>query len=147
MSTGSVIDDERSPDLGGSESEDPDQAPRAERDHRWWLAPLRWIRKTASAVLRPIRALIRSPFRLVKTVFMATIGRNRGFGFWWLIATLALAVAIGLLVGLLLSPVLGLLAAIGVGIWMLMRRSHDSDSESDSDSDESDDFESAAAEA
>ena len=118
------------------------EAPRADKG-RWWLAPLRWIRKAAStllrpirevasALLRPIRELARSPFRLAKTVFMATIGRDRGFGFWWLIATLALAVAIGLLIAVLLSPVLGLLAAIGVAIWMLVRRSR-------SDSDEADD--------
>jgi hypothetical protein len=65
---------------------------------------------------------------------MATIGRDRGFGFWWLVATLALAVAIGLVLAVVLSPVLGLLAAIGVGIWMLVRRSRSSDSDEAGDS-------------
>ena len=108
--------------------ESGDEAPRT-RKRRWWLAPFRWLRKTASALVRPIRALVRSPFRLAKTVFMATIGRDRGFGFWWLVATLAVAVAIGLVLAVVLSPVLGLLAAIGVGIWMLVRRSRSSDSD------------------
>jgi hypothetical protein len=80
-----------------------------------------------------VRALVRSPFRLAKTVFMATIGRNRGFGFWWFIATLALAAAIGLVLAVVLSPVLGLLAAIGLGIWMLVRRSRSSDAAGDSE--------------
>ena len=111
------------------------EAPRSPKP-RWWSAPFRWLRKTASALLRPVRALVRpvralvrSPFRLAKTVFMATIGRNRGFGFWWFIATLALAAAIGLVIAVVLSPVLGLLAAIGVGIWMLVRHSRSSDSD------------------
>jgi uncharacterized membrane protein len=68
-----------------------------------------------------------SPFRLAKTIFMATIGRDRGFGFWWLVTTLALALLIGLLLAVVLSPVLGLLAALGVGIWMLVRRSRGQD--------------------
>ena len=51
------------------------------------------------------------------------------FGFWWFVATLALAVAIGLILAVVLSPVLGLLAAIGVGIWMLVRRSRSSDND------------------
>jgi hypothetical protein len=128
------------------------EAPRANKG-RWWLAPLRWIRKAAStllrpirevtsallrpirevtsALLRPIRELARSPFRLAKTVFMATIGKDRGFGFWWLIATLALAVAIGLLIAVVLSPVLGLLAAIVVAIWMLVARSRSDSGEAD----------------
>jgi hypothetical protein len=110
------------------------EAPKAKK-HHWWSAPFRWLRKAADSVLRPLRALVNSPVRLAKAIFMATIGRDRGFGFWWLVATIALAVLIGLLVGLLLSPVLGILAAIGVGIWMLMRRSSSSDSDED-DSDE-----------
>jgi hypothetical protein len=148
---------QRGSEQGGTE------APRANKG-RWWLAPLRWIRKAAStllrpirevtsallrpirevtsallrpirevtsALLRPIRELARSPFRLAKTVFMATIGKDRGFGFWWLIATLALAVAIGLLIAVVLSPVLGLLAAIVVAIWMLVARSRSDSGEAD----------------
>jgi hypothetical protein len=149
----------QAPDPSGFEdndSEDPGSGDNAARDRkrRWWMAPFRFVRNVASAFLRPvgniasailrpirelirpIRALIRSPFRLAKTVFMATIGRDRGFGFWWLVVTLALAVAIGLIVGVVLSPVLGLLAAIGVGIWMLVRRSGSSDSDEPDDADQ-----------
>jgi UPF0716 family protein affecting phage T7 exclusion len=50
------------------------------------------------------------------------VSKDRGFGFWWLVATIAIAVTIGLLVALVLSPVVGILAALIVGIWMLVRR-------------------------
>ena len=59
---------------------------------------------------------------------MATIGKDRGFGFWWLAATAALALAVGLLVAVLLSPVIGIVAALVVGIWMLVRRNRSSHS-------------------
>ena len=52
---------------------------------------------------------------------MATVGRDRGFGFWWLVVTLALAAAIGLILAIVLSPVLGLVAALVVAIWMLVK--------------------------
>jgi len=73
-----------------------------------------------------LRGKIRSPVRLIKSVFMATIGKDRGFAFWWLVVTAAVAVTIGLLVAALLSPVIGILAALAVGIWMLIRRSRSS---------------------
>jgi hypothetical protein len=111
-------------------SGDDAEAPKAKK-RSWWSAPLRWLRQAANSVLRPLRALVSSPVRLAKTIFMATIGRDRGFGFWWLVTTIALALFIGLLVGVLLSPVLGILAAIGVGIWMLVRGSRSSDSDED----------------
>jgi hypothetical protein len=59
---------------------------------------------------------------------MATIGEDRGFGFWWLMVTVAIALAIGLLVAVLLSPVIGILAALVVGIWILIRRNRSSQS-------------------
>lgn len=116
-----------------SADEQPARAPNASasaartpadsaRKGRWWWAPVRWLRRAVRAVLRPVRALARSPFRLAKTIFMATIGRDRGFGFWWLVATIALAAIIGLVLAVVLSPVLGLIAAIGVAAWMLFRR-------------------------
>lgn len=115
------------------------------------FAPLRWLRarlvKAAGQVraragdaarsvigaLLPraagwLRGKLGSPVRLIKSVFMATIGKDRGFGFWWLVVTAALALAVGLLVAALLSPVIGILAALGVGIWMLIRRSRSSQS-------------------
>ena len=57
---------------------------------------------------------------------MATIGKDRGFTFWWLAVTAAVAVAIGLLVAVLVSPVIGILTALAVGIWMLIRRARSS---------------------
>jgi hypothetical protein len=115
--------DDRAPDDGA-------EAPRAKKNS-WWTAPFRWLRKAASNALRPLRALINSPVRLAKTIFMATIGRDRGFGFWWLVATIAIALVIGLVVAVVLSPVIGILAAIVVGIWMLVKRSGSSGSDED----------------
>jgi hypothetical protein len=45
---------------------------------------------------------------------------ERGFGSRWLLVTLAIAAAIGLLVALLVSPVAGLLALLVVAIWALV---------------------------
>jgi hypothetical protein len=113
------------------------------------FAPLRWLRNKLSKAVGQVRARvtdsarsvirflvpravgwlrgkIRSPVRLIKSVFMATIGKDRGFTFWWLLVTAAIAVTIGLLVAALLSPVIGILAALAVGIWMLIRRSRSS---------------------
>lgn len=98
------------------------------------FAPLRWlrtklrqvsarVREAARSVLAAVREKIGSPARLVKTVFKAIAGEDRGFTFWWLAVTAAVAVAVGLLVAALLSPVIGILAALAVGIWMLLRRS------------------------
>ena len=115
------------------------------------FAPLRWLRAKLSKAVGQVRARvrdsarsvirflvpravgwlrgkIRSPVRLIKSVFMATIGKDRGFGFWWLMATAAIGLTIGLLVAALLSPVIGILAALVVGIWMLIRRSRSSQS-------------------
>ena len=47
---------------------------------------------------------------------------ERGFGFWWLLATLGVALALGMVVGLLLTPVAGLIALLVVVIWALVRR-------------------------
>jgi hypothetical protein len=110
--------------------DDGAEAPRAKKNS-WWTAPFRWLRKAASTALRPLRALLNSPVRLAKTIFMATIGRDRGFGFWWLVATIAIALVIGLVLAVVLSPVIGILAAIVVGIWMLVRRSGSSSSDGD----------------
>jgi hypothetical protein len=103
------------------------------------FAPLRWLRtkirqvtaqvkEVARSVIASLRAKLGSPVRLVKTVFKAIAGEDRGFTFWWLAVTAAVAVAVGLLVAALLSPVIGILAALVVGIWMLLRRSRSSQS-------------------
>jgi hypothetical protein len=115
------------------------------------FAPLRWLRTKLSRAAGQVRARVRdsarsvirfvlpraaswlrgkigSPVRLVKSVFMATIGKDRGFTFWWLMMTAAIALIIGLLVAVLVSPVIGIIAALVVGIWMLIRRSRSSQS-------------------
>ena len=89
------------------------------------------LRSAISLLPRAVHWLggqIRPPVRLIKSLFMATIAKDRGFGFWWLVAMAAIALAIGLLVTVLLSPVLGIIAALVVGIWMLARRSRSSQS-------------------
>jgi hypothetical protein len=119
------------------------------RHPRRSFAPLRWLRtklstavgqvrararESARSVIRSLlpravgwlRGKIRSPVRLIKSAFMATIGKDRGFTFWWLMVTAAIALAIGLLVAALVSPVIGILAALIVGIWMLVRRNRSS---------------------
>lgn len=103
------------------------------------LRPLRWLRAGLSRAVSRVRTVarsirsslsravswltgkIKSQVRLIKTLFLAAGGEGRGFRFWWLVVTVAIALAIGLLVAVLLSPVIGLLAALIVGIWMLVR--------------------------
>lgn len=81
----------------------------------------RLIRSLVPRAVGWVRAQLRSPVRLIKSLVMATIGKDRGFGFWWLMVTVAIALTVGLLVAVLLSPVIGILAALIVGIWMLVR--------------------------
>src|SRR5690349_2366389 len=61
--------------------------------------PLRWLRGKLSSAVGWVRAEI-------KSLFMATIGKDRGFGFWWLVVTVAISLTIGLLVAVLVSPVI-----------------------------------------
>lgn len=75
-----------------------------------------------------LRGQIGPSARLVRSLFMATIGKDRGFGFWWLVATAVIALAIGLLVAALLSPVIGIIAALVVAIGMLFRCSRSAES-------------------
>jgi len=91
-------------------------------------AVTRSVRSAVASAVNSVRAELRSPVRLAKSVFMATIGKDRGFGFWWLMAMAAIAVTIGVLVAVLLSPVIGIVAALVVGIWMLVRRARSSHS-------------------
>jgi hypothetical protein len=46
---------------------------------------------------------------------------QRGFLFWWLVVMLIVTLAIALLLSIVLAPVTGLAALIGVGVWMLIR--------------------------
>lgn len=47
---------------------------------------------------------------------------QRGFLFWWLVVTLIVTVAIALLLGIVLVPVTAIVALVGVGVWMLIRK-------------------------
>jgi cobalamin synthase len=86
------------------------------------LGPLRWLARKLSRLLLLSRVARRlaKPLRWLGRLFAP--GRKRGFGFWWLMATLAVAVALGMVVALLLSPVAGLIAVVVVVIWALVRR-------------------------
>lgn len=52
---------------------------------------------------------------------------KRGFGFWWLVVTVAIAGAVGLIVAALLTPVAGIIALLVVGIWAAIRRARKTD--------------------
>jgi Flp pilus assembly protein TadB len=84
------------------------------------LAPLRWLGRRLSSLVRSVARHLPAPLRWLARLLAP--GKKRGFGFWWLLATLAVAVALGLVVALLLSPVAGLIALLVVAIWALVRR-------------------------
>jgi hypothetical protein len=89
------------------------------------LAPLRWLGRRLSALvrrlmLRRLATHLPAPLRRLGGLFDPD--RKRGFGFWWLMATLGVAVALGMVVALLLTPVAGLIALLVVAIWALVRR-------------------------
>jgi hypothetical protein len=104
------------------------------------LAPLRWLARKLSGLVRWVAKRLRAPLRPIARLLMLRSvarhlatplrwlghllapGKKRGFGFWWLLATLAVAVALGMVVALLLSPVAGLIALLVVAIWALVRR-------------------------
>jgi hypothetical protein len=46
---------------------------------------------------------------------------QRGFLWWWLVVMLIVTLAIALLLSIVLAPVTGLVALLGVGVWMLIR--------------------------
>jgi hypothetical protein len=52
---------------------------------------------------------------------------ERGFLFWWLVVTLALTLAIGLVLSVALAPVTGILALAGVGVWALIQQGRQPD--------------------
>ena len=100
------------------------------------LAPLRWLGRKLSALVswvgervRPIARFLqlRSVAKHVPAPLRRWLGRlfapgtDRGFGYWWLVATLGIAVALGMVVALLLTPVAGLIALLVVALWALVR--------------------------
>jgi hypothetical protein len=104
------------------------------------LAPLRWLRRKLSDLVRWVAERLRAPLRpiarrlmlpwvakhlpapLRRLACLLAPGRERGFGFWWLVATVGVAIALGMVVALLLTPVAGLIALLVVAIWALVRR-------------------------
>jgi apolipoprotein N-acyltransferase len=93
------------------------QAPR--RRGTRLLAPLRWLGRTLSRLVRAVAEHLPAPLRWLGRLFVP--GGKHGFGFWWLMATLCVALALALVVALLLAPVAGLLALLVVAIWALVR--------------------------
>jgi hypothetical protein len=86
-----------------------------------------------SRLVRWVGGLLRRPIARLRRLWSAAKhlgaplrwlfgGQERGFGFWWLVATLAIAVALGMVVALLLTPVAGLIALLVVAVWALVRR-------------------------
>jgi hypothetical protein len=73
------------------------------------------------AVRIPLWLMTRRPFRRLVGALMRP-REERGFGFWWLLATIAIAGALGLIVTALLSPVAGIVAVLVVGIWAIINR-------------------------
>ncbi len=47
---------------------------------------------------------------------------QRGFLFWWLAFTLIMTLALAIVLSIVLAPVTGILALVGVGIWMLIQK-------------------------
>jgi hypothetical protein len=104
------------------------------------LASLRWLRRRLSRLARWVAQRLRAPVRPIARMLLVrwvathvpaplrwlgrllAPGKERDFGFWWLLATLAVALALGMVVALLLTPVAGLIALLVVGVWALVRR-------------------------
>jgi hypothetical protein len=99
------------------------RAREADRMRSRLLLALRWLRRKLSRAAGWLRARIKPAARIIRSRVAAAIGKDRGFGFWWLMVTALIALAIGLIVAVLLSPVIGIAAAVAVGIWLLVRRS------------------------
>lgn len=102
--------------------------------------PLRWLGRKLSGLVSWVAERLRAPLRQVAQLLIVrwitehvpaplrwlgrlfAPGREHGFGFWWLVATLGAAVALGLVVAFLLTPVAGLIALLVVAVWALVRR-------------------------
>jgi hypothetical protein len=98
------------------------KAPRSTGERRKGsilFAPLRRFGRGLSALARWVAKQLPAPLRWLGRLFDPDA--ERGFGFWWRVATIGIAVALGLVVALLLSPVAGLIALLVVAIWALVR--------------------------
>lgn len=47
---------------------------------------------------------------------------QRGFMFWWLVATVLVTLAIAFVLSIALAPVAGIVALAGVGVWRLVQQ-------------------------
>ena len=83
-------------------------------------APLRWLREMVASASRWVRRRLRFAPSSILDLFRRWIS-GRGFGSWWLVVTVLLAGVVGLLVAALLTPVMGILACLGVAVWFLIR--------------------------
>ena len=115
------------------------------------LTPLKWLGQKLLDVfdslesdragqLRKLGALVAAgllakrlpgPLRWLSGLLTSGLTGERGFGFWWLVVALGVALAVGALVALLVSPVAGLIALLVVGIWMLVQRARNKDRDED----------------
>ena len=84
-------------------------------------APLRWLREMFARGSRWLRRRLRFAPSWIRDALRG-LTSGRGFGFWWLVVTLLLALVVGLLVAALLTPVMGLLACLAVAVWFLIRK-------------------------
>lgn len=90
------------------------------------------LRKLGAVVAATMLAKrLPGPFRWLAELFISGMKGDRGFGFWWVVVTLGVALAVGALVALLILPVAALIALIAVGIWMLVRRARTKDGDQD----------------
>lgn len=66
------------------------------------------------------------------------VSGDRGFGFWWVAVTLGIALALGALIAVLISPVAAVIALLVAGIWMLVRHARKKDDDGDRSDDRDD---------
>ena len=107
-------------------------------DHRpGLLALLRWLRISLRRLQRKLKRALATPQaskiltallarRLPRPLRVLVEGlgdpEQRGFLFWWLIVTVIVTLAIALLLSIALAPVTGIVALVGVGVWMLIHK-------------------------
>ena len=83
--------------------------------------PVRWLRKQTARASRWLRRRLRFGWSAILDALKRWT-KDRGFGYWWLVVTLLLAGAVGLLVAVLLVPVTAIVACLAVAIWLLFRK-------------------------
>jgi small-conductance mechanosensitive channel len=100
------------------------------RLRRWLRISLRRLqRKLKRALATPqaskiLTALLARRLPRPLRVLVEGLGdpEQRGFLFWWLIVTVIVTLAIALLLSIALAPVTGIVALVGVGVWMLIHK-------------------------